>query len=77
MRHMMKQYKYIVHKKNIYNNLSRCWSYACRFKIKNVGNSLVVQWLGLGAFTVEGPGSISVWGTKILQVMQHDQEISI
>ena len=37
---------------------------------KNLGvveNSLVVQWLGLRAFTAEGPGSIPGWGTKILQ----------
>ena len=30
-----------------------------------IGNSLAVQWLGLGAFTAEGLGSIPVWGTKI------------
>ena len=28
------------------------------------GNFLVVQWLGLCAFTVEDPGSIPGWGTK-------------
>ena len=28
------------------------------------GNSLAVQWLGLGAFTAEGAGSISGQGTK-------------
>ena len=32
-----------------------------------MGNSLVVQWLRLGAFTAEGPGSIRGWGTKIPQ----------
>ena len=31
----------------------------------NLGNSLAVQWLGLHAFTAEGPGG----GTKILQAM--------
>ncbi|XP_073666661.1 sialidase-1 isoform X2 [Tursiops truncatus] len=30
-----------------------------------VGNSLVVQWLGLSAFTAMGPGSIPGWETKI------------
>ena len=31
------------------------------------GNSLVVQHLGLSAFTAEGPSSIPGWGTKIQQ----------
>ena len=31
------------------------------------GNSLVVQWLGLCAFTDEGPGSVRGRGTKIPQ----------
>ena len=35
-----------------------------------MGNSLVVQWLGLHAFTAEGPGSIPGWGTKIPQAMR-------
>ena len=35
---------------------------------KNLGNSLAVQWLGLGAFTAVGLGSIPGWGTKILQL---------
>ena len=34
---------------------------------RDVGNSLVVQWLRLQAFTAEGMGSIPVLGTKILQ----------
>ena len=29
------------------------------------GNSLVVQWLGLSAFTAVGPGSIPGQGTRI------------
>ena len=29
------------------------------------GNSLVVQWSGLGAFTVMGLGSVPDWGTEI------------
>ena len=37
-----------------------------------MGNSLVVQWLGLGTFTTEGLGSIPGWGTKILKAMQRD-----
>ena len=34
---------------------------------------LVVQWLGLHAFTAEGPGSIPGWGTRIPQALQHGQ----
>ena len=37
------------------------WFFFNRF----FGNSLVVQWLGLCAFTNKGVGSILVWGTKI------------
>ena len=37
----------------------------------NVGSSLVVQWLGLSAFTVLAPGSIPGRGTKILEAEQH------
>ena len=38
--------------------------------VKTVGfeNSLVVQWLGVGAFTAVGPDSVSDQGTKIPQV---------
>ena len=32
---------------------------------KNWGNPLVVQWLGLRAFTAEDPGSVAGGGTKI------------
>ena len=39
-----------------------------------LGNSLVVQWLGLYAFTVEGTGSGSGQGIKIPQAMQHGQK---
>ena len=45
--------------------------------IKNIKpwrNSLVVQWLGLGAFTVMAPGSVPGWGTKILQAAQRGQK---
>ena len=38
------------------------------------GNSLVVQWLGLRAFTGEGAGSIPGWGTKITQDTWHSQK---
>ena len=31
----------------------------------NIGDSLAVEWLGLGTFTTEGPDSIPGWGTKI------------
>ena len=39
-----------------------------------LGNSLVVQWLGLHAFTVKGPGSFPGRGTKISQVAWCSQE---
>ena len=38
------------------------------------GNFLVVQWLGLNAFTCRGPVSIPGWRTKIPQVMWCDQK---
>ena len=38
-----------------------------------LGNSLVVQWLGLCVFTAKGPGSIPGQGTKIPQAMQPSQ----
>ena len=45
--------------------------------IKNLlcvaGNSLVVQWLGLRAFTAKGVGSVPGWEIKILQAMQYGQ----
>ena len=44
------------------------------FKMANSGNSLVVQWLGLGALTARGPGSIPSWGVKILQAVRLGQK---
>ena len=38
------------------------------------GNCLAVQWLGLRAFTTEGPGSIPGGGTKILQATGSNQK---
>ena len=38
------------------------------------GNSLVVQWLGLRAFTAMGPGSIPGEGTKIPQAERLSQK---
>ena len=35
-----------------------------------LGNSLVIQWLGLCTFTTKGLGSIPGWGTKIPQAPQ-------
>ena len=35
------------------------------------GNSLVVQWLALCAFTAVGLGLIPDWGTNIVQAMQY------
>ena len=37
-------------------------------------NSLVVQWLGLCAFTAEGPGSIPGQGTKIPQATANNNK---
>ena len=43
-------------------------SHNCGYKaIQRIGNSLMVQWLRLSAFTAEGPGSIPGQGTKIPQ----------
>ena len=43
------------------------------FKIKRLGNSPVVQWLGLNALTTRGPSSTPGWGTKILKATQRGQ----
>ena len=43
-------------------------------KIPDLGNSLVVQWLGLHAFIAEGPGSIPGQGTKIPQAVSRGQK---
>ena len=43
-------------------------------KIPNLGNSLVVQWLGLHAFTAEGLGSIPGQRTKIPQAASRGQK---
>ena len=45
-----------------------------REKAPCLGNSLAVQWLGLHAFTAEGPGSISGQGTKIPQAVQQGKK---
>ena len=42
-----------------------------QLKTKQIGHSLAVQWLGLYAFTAEGPGSIPDRGTKIPQATQN------
>ena len=39
-----------------------------------MGNFLVVQWLGLHAFTAKGLGLIPDQGTKITQAMWHGQK---
>ena len=46
-----------------------------KFKRMNLGTSLVVQWLRLGAFTAVGPGSNPGEGTNILQATQHGQKL--
>ena len=42
-------------------------------QFQRIGNSLVVQWLGLYTLTAEGVGSIPTLGTKIPQAMQCSQ----
>ena len=44
------------------------------YRVENEGNSLAVPWLGLRAFTAEGPGSVPGWGTKIPQALWHSQK---
>ena len=36
-----------------------------------IGNFLVVQWLGLQAFSAEGLSSVPDWGAKIPQAIQY------
>ena len=67
----LKKKMYIFKNQNLMSFCLRiCFMY---FPNKNVfgGNSLVVQWFGLWAFTAEGPGSIPGRGTKILKAMQY------
>ena len=46
------------------------WRTRCKIRKNNFPrNSLVVQWLGLSAFTAEGPGSIPGWEMKIPQAV--------
>ena len=45
-------------------------SMGCLFKNLIIGNSLVVQWLGLQTFIAEDVGSVLGRGTKIPQAMQ-------
>ena len=42
--------------------------------VHSIGNSLVVQWLGLFTFNAEGMGSIPGRGTKIPQAAQQGQK---
>ena len=41
---------------------------------RHLGNSLMVQYLGLGALTARGLDSLPGWGIKIPQAMQHSQK---
>ena len=41
----------------------------CVFYIVKINPALMVQWLGLGAFTAMAPGSISGQGIKILKTV--------
>ena len=42
-----------------------------------IGNSLVVQWLGLCTFIVRDSGSIPDWGTKLPQTSMCGQKIKL
>ena len=48
--------------------------YYSAIKRNKLGNSLLVQWLGLSAFTLLGLSSISGLGTKIPQAMWRGQK---
>ena len=51
------------------------WRTVWRFLKKlKIGNSLVIQWLGLHIVTAKGPGSIPGGGTKIPQAAWHSQK---
>lgn len=43
-------------------------------KIPQIGNSMVVQWIGLYIFTAKGLDLIPGWGTKILETAWHNQK---
>jgi len=43
-------------------------------KIRSFWEFLVVQWLGLHAFTAEGLGSVPGWVTMVPQPMRHGQK---
>ena len=60
----------ILMQKGAYSNSS---SWFMKLKVE-LQNSLVVQWLGLRAFTAKGLGSIPRWGTKIPQAARHSQK---
>ena len=47
------------------------WESLKPLKVLRGGNSLVVQGLGLCAFTARDTGSVPVWGTQISQALQH------
>ena len=49
------------------------WAHLIFWSNKSTGNALVIQWLGYGTFTAEGPGSVPGWGTEILQAAWHGQ----
>ena len=48
----------------IFFKINFCHSSKVYQEIDISGNSLAVQWLGLGAFTAEGLVSVPCWGTK-------------
>ena len=47
-----------------------------KYNKKSLGNSVLVQWLGLQASTAEGTGLIPGWGTKIPHATWHGQKKS-
>ena len=51
--------------------VNRNWKLAQELTL---GNSLVVQWLGVRALTAEGPVSMPGQGTKIPQAVWHGQK---
>jgi len=44
-------------------------------QVRNTGDSLVLQWLGLYVSTLGGTGSVLGWGTKIPYTERHGQPL--
>ena len=87
--HAKKMLQRSAHKSYLIRWLIKCWegrvlhlhymsnvflSFSSIEEHEKMGNSMVVQWLGLLAFTAKGQGSIPGGGTKIPQAMRCSQK---